>query len=118
VVQALPVATRPRTPDLVPIITRLEGAKGPAARRSSLAAALPGVTDSSQRTQLLLEASRIQVEAVLTKVDGLKTDAAKKRNLLAVRDEIRSDPDDLQAQQVRWLDVEEALAELGKAEEP
>jgi hypothetical protein len=57
----------------------------------------------------MLEASRIEVEAVWSKVDGLKSPAAKRRHLAAALEDLRADsvPDELQAQQIRWL--EEAL---------
>jgi len=119
IVEAQPVPTpsgaSSTNKELVAIISKLEGAKGPAARRAILASALPTFAESTQRNHLLLEASRIEVEAVLNKVDGLKTAAARRRNLQAALDEIRSDPvpDELQAQQIHWL--EEALAELDKA---
>ncbi|WP_441290137.1 hypothetical protein ACSRUE_05760 [Sorangium sp. KYC3313] len=93
-------------------LARLEAAKGPAGRRSAVRFGLERLTLQELRDQLLLEASRIEVDAVLEKVDGLKTSAAKRRHLLAALDAVRSDevPDELQAQQIRWL--EDALAAL------
>lgn len=48
------------------------------------------------------------------KADGLKSAAAKKRNLRAALDAIRADgvPDELQAEQATWL--EEAIAAVDK----
>ncbi|WP_437603008.1 hypothetical protein WMF28_15400 [Sorangium sp. So ce590] len=93
-------------------LAKLEAARGPAGRRSAVRAGLDRLTLQELRDQLLLEASRIEVDAVLEKVDGLKTAAAKRRHLLAALEALRADeiPDDLQAQQIRW--IEEALAAL------
>jgi tetratricopeptide (TPR) repeat protein len=93
---------------------KIEVAKGPAGGRAAVRAGLERLTIQELRDKLLVEASRIEVEAVLEKVDGLKTAAAKRRNLLAALETLRADeiPDELQAQQIRWL--EDALAELEK----
>ncbi|KYF91871.1 hypothetical protein BE20_13490 [Sorangium cellulosum] len=93
-------------------LAKLEAARGPAGRRSAVRAGLDRLTLQELRDQLLLEASRIEVDAVLEKADGLKTAAAKRRHLLAGLEALRADeiPDELQAQQIRWL--EEALAAL------
>ena len=74
--------------------------------------ALPKLRDDNLRQQLLLESSRIEVEAVLEKIDSLKTDGAKRRNLVAALDAIRADPvpDELQAAEIAML--EDALREL------
>jgi hypothetical protein len=93
---------------------KIEVAKGPAGRRAAVRTGLERLTIQELRNKLLVEASRIEVEAVLEKVDGLKTSAAKRRNLLAALEDLRADeiPDELQAQQIRWL--EDALADLEK----
>lgn len=93
-------------------IVKLEAQKGPAGRRAVLAEALASTTDAAARDKLALEASRIEVEAVLDKVEGLKTPAAKRRNLEAALAAIKSDTvaDELQAQQIQWL--ENALQSL------
>lgn len=93
-------------------ITKLESQKGPAARRAVLAQALASIVDSKVRDQLLLEASRIEVDAVLAKVEGLKTATAKRRHLQAALDALKADAvaDDLQSQQIKWLG--DALEEL------
>jgi hypothetical protein len=93
-------------------LERLESAKGPAARRNALAQALTEIPAGPDRQRLLLEASRIEVDAVLTKVDGLKTASAKRRHLEAALTALKADdlPDELQAEEQRWL--EDALAEL------
>ncbi|MDI1476410.1 hypothetical protein [Polyangium sp. y55x31] len=93
-------------------VIKMEAARGPAGRRSALEAGLREITSPQKRERLLVEASRIEVEAVLDKVDGLKTAAAKKRNLQTALEALRNDdvPDELQAKQIQWL--EDALAEL------
>jgi hypothetical protein len=86
-------------------IEQLERLKGPAARRNALDGALRGLQQQHMRERLLLEASRIEVNAVLDKVDGLKTVDAKRRNLLTAIEQLENDPvpDHLQAQQLGWL---------------
>ncbi len=97
-------------------VEKLEAAQGPAGRRMVLERALENIREGQLHQRLLLEASRIDVAAVLDKVDGLKTAAAKRRHLVAALDELQKDPvpDELQVQQVNWL--KDALAELEKAE--
>jgi hypothetical protein len=82
----------------------------------ALEKALKDIGDGQLRQRLLLEASRVEVAAVLDKVDGLKTPAAKRRNLLAALEELQKDsvPDELQVQQITWL--KDALAELETTE--
>ena len=94
-------------------ISRIESYKGAEARRNALARALEEITDPRERSQLQLAASRIEVAAVLDKVDGLATDAAKKRHLEKALAALRSDdvPDELQADQLRELEAR--LRELG-----
>jgi hypothetical protein len=91
-------------------LDKMASAKGPATRRNILAGLLADVNDPDTRAHLLLQASKIEVEAVLGKADALKTAAAKKRVLVAALEELRLDdvPDELQEVQIKWL--EEALA--------
>lgn len=93
-------------------VVKLEGQRGAASRRAVLAEALSVVSDAKMREQLMLEASRIEVEAVLAKVDGLKTATAKRRHLQAALEELKADKvsDELQAKQIKWL--EDALIEV------
>ena len=93
-------------------VARLEATKGAAGRRSTLARALKEIGTQYLRDQLMLEASRIEVEAALARADELKTTTAKRRVLEAALADVRADsvPDDLQARQIKWL--EEAIAEL------
>lgn len=82
-------------------------------QRTELQAALAEIASQAARDRVLLEASRIEVQAALDKADSLKSIGAKRRTLQATIDAIRADavPDELQAQQIQWL--EDALAELG-----
>lgn len=93
-------------------LEKIEKAKGPAARRNALDAALNRVQSSDQRNRLLKEAARCEVHAVLDKVDSLKSPAAKRRHIEAALSQLRSDPipDELQAQEIAWL--ESALRDL------
>jgi hypothetical protein len=94
-------------------IARIEGYKGPVARRNALERALQEIHDPDAKRRLVLAASRIEVAAVLDKVDGLASAAAKKRHLKKAIDEISSDniPDELQAEELQQL--EERLRSLG-----
>lgn len=111
-------APRPPPPpkglDIPDTIAKLEAAKGPAGRRAVLSKALAQVTTAEQRQHLMLEASKIEVQAVLDKADGLKSATARKRNLQAALDAIKADdvPDELQAEQVKWL--EDAIAAVDR----
>lgn len=93
-------------------VSRMEAAKGPSGRRGGLDAGLRALKQPHLRERLLLEASRIEVQAALEKAEGLKSPAAKVRTLRAALDAIRNDPvpDELQAQQIRWL--EEAISQV------
>lgn len=104
----------PRTRTIAEWVSRLESQRGPASRRAVLSEALRASGTEEDRQLLLLEASRIEVDAVLAKVDALKTPGAKRRHLQAALEELRSDAvsDDLQLQQIQWL--EEALSESEK----
>lgn len=109
IVQAQPVPF-----DLQAVAAKLRAASGPATRRTILARALEGISENDRKA-LLLEASRIEVEAVMAKVRGLKTVAAKRRNLEAALLALKQDEvdDELQAQQISWL--QRALVELEAA---
>lgn len=93
-------------------IGAIEKAQGPVARRRQLDRFLASILDAKKRDLLLLAASRIEVHAVLDKVDRLKTQQAKRRHLEQAIAALRADdvPDDLQAQELRWL--EDALRAL------
>jgi hypothetical protein len=93
-------------------IARIEGYKGPVARRNALERALQEIQDPHARRQLMLAASKIEVAAVLDKVDSLASPAAKKRHLEKAIADIRADniPDELQAAELQQL--EERLRSL------
>ena len=93
-------------------VSKIESLKGPASRRAALDAGLQALRTEEGRKRLLVEASKIEAQAALDKADSLKMRQAKKRTIQAALDAIRSDPvpDELQQEQIRWL--EEALAEL------
>jgi hypothetical protein len=88
-------------------LTRLETARGPAARREVLARALAATKRQDLRDRLKLEASKVEVRSALDKADGLKTPAAKRRVLAEALGVLRADtvPDELQADQIRWLEA-------------
>ena len=88
-------------------VSRIEGYKGPVARRSALERALTEVTNPEQQRQLMQAASRIEVAAVLDKVDSLASVEAKKRNLQNAIDSIHADnvPDELQANELQILEA-------------
>jgi hypothetical protein len=94
-------------------IARIEGYKGPEARRKALTRALEEIEEPQARRELMVAASRIEVAAVLDKVDGLSSAAAKKRHLEKAMSDMRAGdiPPELQADRLRQL--EERLRELG-----
>ena len=90
---------------------KLLNARGPAARRAVVERALRALP-RPQHERFLLDASEVEVQAALTKAQGLKSVAARRRVLLEAVAFLRADavPDELQGMQMRWL--EEALAAL------
>jgi uncharacterized SAM-binding protein YcdF (DUF218 family) len=94
-------------------IARIEGYKGPVARRNALERALQEVHDPDGKRRIVLAASRIEVGAVLDKVDSLASAAAKRRHLKKAIDDIRADniSDELQAAELQQL--EDRLRSLG-----
>ncbi|PTL78675.1 HIRAN domain-containing protein [Vitiosangium sp. GDMCC 1.1324] len=93
-------------------VERMWMAKGPAGRRAALKAVLDKLTTEEARQELLAEASLIEVTAALEKAASLKTATAKRRRLEEALATLRADsvPDELQQQQVAWLEA--ALREL------
>lgn len=87
-------------------IRRIESAKTPAGRRAALARALAEPISAEGRHRLHLEAARIEVDAALDKVDGLKTPSAQLRCLRQALEAIRADPvdDALQRDQIEALE--------------
>lgn len=112
-----PAAASPRNQhaddeQLVRCLAKLESLKGTASRRAALDAALRTIQSEELKQRLRVEAARIEVTAVLDKVDGLKTASAKKRHLLAALDDIRNDGvnDSMQVKQIEMLEA--ALREV------
>ena len=96
----------PPPPNTREWIARIEGQKGPIARRNALSRALEAVQDPSDRTLLVQAASRVELAAVLDKVERLGSAGAKKTVLLRAIEEIRWDniPDELQEAELRQLE--------------
>ncbi|NOJ81919.1 HIRAN domain-containing protein [Myxococcus xanthus] len=93
-------------------VTGLWEAKGPAGRRKVVQRALESLRTEEAKTQLLNEASSVEVVSALEQAAGLKTPAAKRRRIQSALDALRADevPDELQRQQVEWLEA--ALRDL------
>jgi hypothetical protein len=93
-------------------VEKLERQKGSASRRAYLESMTAKLSSRTMREKLAIEASRIEVQAVLDKVDTLKTASAKRRHLTAALESLRADdiPDALQAREIEWL--EQALASI------
>jgi hypothetical protein len=96
---------RPSAEPVLEWIARIESFKGSVARRNAVERALQEIQEPHARQQLVLAASRIEVAAVLDKVDGLASLAAKKRHLGKAMADIRADniSDELQAAELQEL---------------
>jgi len=92
--------------DVLSTLAQLESLKGPVSRRNTVEAALARIQDPRLRQRLMVEAARIEVHAVLDKVDTLKTASAKRRHLEAALQQIRNDPvpDELQTEEIDALE--------------
>ena len=88
-------------------IARIESYKGAVARRNALGRALSELADPAARHQVLVAASKIEVAAVLDKVDRLSTAAAKRRHLERAIAELAADriPAELQAAELLLLEA-------------
>jgi hypothetical protein len=93
-------------------IERIESFKGTVARRNALQRALQETPNPEDRLMIMRAASKIEVAAVMAKVDSLATDAAKRRHIQNAIAELAADdvPDEMQTEERRQL--EEALAAL------
>lgn len=93
-------------------LAKMSLARGTKSRQNAVDAGLRRLQHPHMRERLLLEASRLEVQAVLEKVDGLKTAKAKQRNLFEALEQLRNDPvpDELQRREILML--EQALGEL------
>jgi hypothetical protein len=96
----------PPPPNTREWIARIEAQTGPIARRNTLSHALEVIHDSSDRKLLVQAASRVELAAVLAKVERLASAGAKKTVLLRAIEEIRWDniPDELQEAELRQLE--------------
>jgi hypothetical protein len=105
-----------RKESFLKLLDRVAASKGAATRRAVIERASAMELTADQRLQLLIEASRLDAEQAVEKVEGLKSAVVKRRRLKEALAAIRADdvPDELQAGQIELL--EEALAALG--EEP
>jgi len=93
-------------------IARMDTAKGPAGRKGALEAGLRSLRQEHMRERLMLDASRIEVSAALTKAEGLKSSAAKLKTLSEALEAVRNDaiPDHLQLDLIRSLEA--AIAQI------
>lgn len=93
-------------------LKEMEAQAGPVTRKRALENGLARLADPAARERLLVEASKVEVSAVLAKVATLKTKEAKRKRLVQALAEIRSDDvdDALQAAEVALL--ERALARI------
>jgi hypothetical protein len=93
-------------------VEKVESAKGPRARRTTVESALrdPRLT---RRDEFIRTAAKIELNATLDKVETLKNVAARKRHLIDAIEALRTDsaPDHLQAAEIRVLEDQlQALA--------
>jgi tetratricopeptide (TPR) repeat protein len=65
------------------VVAQIRAARGPAGRSAALRAGLVELAYPETRERLSVEGLKLEVEAVLDRVNGLKTVAAKQRNLVA-----------------------------------
>jgi hypothetical protein len=94
------------------LLDRVTTAKSATTRRNVLAAAEEQGVTPQQRLTLLLEASKLDTDDTLEKVESLKSKAVKRRRLEETLAMIRGDavPDEMQTEQIALL--EEALRTL------
>lgn len=111
-VQPLPTPARMDEAVVTATLADIERIRGSAARRHAVERGLAKLSDPHQRDRLLLESGRIEVRAVLDKVNDLKSKAAKRRHLedglLALRGDAVDDA--LQAREIAVLEA--AIREL------
>jgi hypothetical protein len=109
---AAPVTAVPSPPTLREWIDRIDAAPGVVARRNAVSRALEVVHDPADRRELVAAAARRELRDIVTHVDGLPNDHAKRRQLQRTIEDVRADniPDEVQAEEVRQL--EERLQRL------
>lgn len=103
----------PAPPSVLDWISRIQGSRGAVARRNALQRALESVHDPREREEVLHAASRIEVAAILAKVDTLSSTIAKKRELQKAIAEIRVDNMHEELQRAELAQLEARLKELG-----
>lgn len=99
------------------VIGDIETAKGPSTRRAAYERGR-AILPPEMHDRLAVEATRIEVRAVLDKIDTLKTPSSKRRHLLEALEMIRTGdiPDGARVQGVAAL--ESALNDLGQSSPP
>jgi hypothetical protein len=89
--RATPLALQaPQREPVLEWIARIESYKGAEARHNAVERALQEIHTPEGRSQLLEAAGRIDVTAVLDKVDGLESSAVKRRHLEKAITELRA----------------------------
>jgi hypothetical protein len=75
-------------------------------------AALRSLSRTDLREKLVIETSRIEVEAALEKADALKSRTSKLRTLRDALETVKAETtsEDVQTRQIEWL--QEAIAEI------
>lgn len=93
-------------------LSKLEAARGPAARRNAIDKAFKTIQNPMMRMRLLTEAAQALVNVALEKAESMKSTAARRNALQSALDELLADdvPDELQQQQLSALQA--ALNEL------
>jgi hypothetical protein len=88
-------------------ISKIQSSRGAVARRNALVRALDTVHDQHERQEVVQAASRIEVAAIMAKVDGLSSAIAKKRELQNAIAAIRVDnvPEELQEAELQQLET-------------
>ena len=94
-------------------VVRIETAKGNVARRNQVQRALDALHEPAERRELLDVASKLELAAILGKVQALSSAAAKKHQLQKAIDQVRADnlPEELQDVELKQLEAR--LKELG-----
>ena len=93
-------------------VAKLESAKGPASRQAALEVAMEAIRDADLRRKLLRAATRIEVQAVLDKVDTLKFNSAKRRHLQAAVESLSGNALEVEHKQQELNQLRAALDEL------
>lgn len=98
--------------EFVNLVSAIENARGPATRRAALERGLSKLQEPQMRERLQVEAAKIEVRAVLDKVESLKTVAAKRRHISEALRSLRDDAVSDELQHREFDVLEAALHEL------